>query len=458
MSHERQRRPFLNVGTVLLGILLIIAASGALISVGHSSRVGVGVTGARGSLGAPLIIATMQQGAINCPYGASFSPDGEHVAILGTQDACPAGLVSTAPHVAAIYNAHTGVMSLYVQLDKLLTHSADDASASSAQQQTRATSYFSLGWSPDGRSLAIVYTSFNSSDILTQDTEADTGLILLDTEHGSIHMLYGDSGFFALPGTSGGGFPIWNVATGAETPAFSPDPGLAYAWNAHGAPYPIVKAQGSSSELPISAGPRYPVGSPSDDSTFTIWQPGVILGSSSTFGAAIFTTVFPTWSPDGKYVTLMTAGAQLPLAQSSIQAQKTGRGPSGAFDYPTPAAMPSVPVRDAALAAVQRSVGPRGWAMVAWNPEGTLLASVNCQAPGNDQIAIRATDSGIIQGSAEIPLPNGDSSCGDLSSGASAYPAQPLMVLWSPSGDRVMVCDQYAATLTIWPVSQPAGA
>ena len=110
------------------------------------------------------------------------------------------------------------------------------------------------------------------------------------------------------------------------------------------------------------------------------------------------------------------------------------------------------------MAAVQRSVGPRGWAMVAWNPEGTLLASVNCQAPGNDQIAIRATDSGIIQGSAEIPLPNGDSSCGDLSSDASAYPAQPLMVLWSPSGDRVMVCDRYAATLTIWPVSQPAGA
>lgn len=458
MSHEQQRRPFLNVGTVLLGILLIIAASGALISVGHSSRVGGGVTGARGSLGAPLIITTMQQGAINCPYGASFSPDGEHIAILGTQDGCARGPVSALPHVAAIYNAHSGVMSLYVQLDKLVNHSADGASESSAQQPTRVASYFSLGWSPDGRRLAIVYTAFNSPDVLTQETEADTGLILLDTEHGSIRTLYGDSGFFALPGTSGGGFPIWNVATGAETPAFSPDPGLAYAWNAHGAPYPIVKAQGPLNQLPISAGPRYPVGAPGADSTFTIWQPGVILGSSSAFGAAIFTTVFPTWSPDGKYVTLMTAGAQLPLAQSSMQTQKTTREPGGEFSYPTPAAMPSVPARDAALAAVQRSVGPRGWALVAWNPEGTLLASVNCQTPGNDQLAIRATDSGIIQGSAEIPLPNGDSTCGDLSSGASAYPAQPMMVLWSPSGDRVMVCDQYAGTLTIWPVSQPAGA
>lgn len=456
MSQEQRRRPFLNLGTVLLGILLLIAASGALISVGRSGRVGGGASGVRGSLGAPLIIATTQQGAIYCPYGASFSPDGEYVAVLGIQGACPDGLVSTAPHVAAIYDAHTGVMSLYVELDKLLNHGVNGASESATQQQMWATSYYSLGWSPDGKHLAIVYTAFNSTDVLTQETEADAGLILLDTEHGSIRMLYGDSGFFALPGTSGGGFPIWNVTTGAETPAFSPDPGLAYAWNAHGAPYPIVKAQGRLDQLPISAGPRYPIGSPSADSTFTIWQPGVILGSSSSFGAAIFTSVFPTWSPDGKYVTLMTAGAQLPLAQSSAQTQKTARGPSGVFSYPTPTAMPAVPARDAALAAVQRSVGPRGWAMVAWNPEGTLLASVNCQAPGNDQLNIRATDSGIIQGGAELPLPNGDSSCSDLSSGASAYPAQPMMVLWSPSGDQVMVCDQYAATLTIWPVSQPA--
>jgi hypothetical protein len=208
--------------------------------------------------------------------------------------------------------------------------------------------------------------------------------------------------------------------------------------------------------LPIAAGPRYPIGNPGSDSTFTIWQPGVILGSSSSVSAAIFTTVFATWSPDGQYVTLMTAGAQLPLALTSAQSQKTAKGQGGEFVYPTPLAMPSVPARDVALAAVQRSAGPRGWALVAWNPAGTLLASVNCQAPGNDELHIRATDSGIIQGSAAIPLPGDDTGCDNLSAGASAYPAQPMMVLWSPDGGRVMVCDQKAATLTIWPVAQPA--
>ena len=453
MSHERRYRPFLNAGTVALGILLIVAAVGALISVGRANRAGNGATGARGSLDAPLIISTMQQGAVFCPYGASFSPDGEYIALLGSQSTCAQGSERMTPHIAAIYNAHSGVMSLFVHLDTLFD---SDTSASLAQQNIRAMSYFSLGWAPDSKHLAIIFTAFDSPNILTLDTETSAGLILLNTERGSARVLYGDSGFFALPGTSGGGFPIWNVTNGAETPAFSPDPGLAYAWNARGAPYPIVKPQGESDQLPIAAGPRYPIGNPSSDSTFTIWQPGVILGSSSSASAAVFTTVFPSWSPDGKYVTLMTAGAQLPLAQSSTQAQKAAKEPVGDFAYPTPAAMPSVPARDAALTAVQRSVGPRGWALVAWNPAGTLLASVNCQTPGNDQIAIRATNSGIIQGSAAIPLPGGDSGCRNLSSGTSAYPAQPMTLLWSPSGDRVMVCDQRAGTLTIWPVSHPA--
>ena len=452
MSHEQRRRLSPSVGTVLLGALLIVATVGTLISVGRANRVGSGATGARGSLGAPLIISTMQQGAINCPYGASFSPDGEYVAVLGSQSACAPSLANTTPHIAAIYGAHSGVMSLFVQLDKLL---GIDLNQPRYQQPIRAMSYFSLGWSPDSKRLAIIYTAFSAPDILTPDTEADAGLILLDTERGSARVLHGDSGFFALPGVAGA-FPIWDVTTGAETPSFAPDPGLAYAWNAHGAPYPIVKTQGPLDQLPITAGPRYPIGNPGGDSTFTIWQPGIILGSSSTASAAVFTTVFPSWSPDGKYVTLMTAGAQLPIAQSTTQAQKVAKGRGGAFGYPTPTAMPSVPTRDAALAAVQRSVGLRGWALVAWNPTGTLLASVNCQAPGNDQLAIRSTESGIIQGSAAIPLASGDSGCHNLSSGASAYPAQPMMVLWSPDGSRVMVCDQRAATLTIWPVSQPA--
>lgn len=452
MSHEQRQRPLLNVGTVLLAVLLIVAAIGALVSVGRVGRVGGGAGGVRGSLGGPLIISTMQQGSVNCPYGASFSPDGEYVAILGSQGACAQGSASMTPHVAAIYSASSGVMSLYVQLDKLL---GIDATESLDQTSIRAVNYFSLGWSPDGKRLAIIYTAFNSRDFLTPETVARSGLILLDTERGSARVLYGDSGFFPLPGTVGS-FPVWNVATGAESPTFTPDPGLAYAWNGHGAPYPIIKAQGEVHQLPIAAGPRYPIGNPGSDSTFTIWQPGVILGSSSSVSAAIFTTVFATWSPDGQYVTLMTAGAQLPLALTSAQSQKTAKGQGGEFVYPTPLAMPSVPARDVALAAVQRSAGPRGWALVAWNPAGTLLASVNCQAPGNDELHIRATDTGIIQGSAAIPLPGDDTGCDNLSAGASAYPAQPMMVLWSPDGGRVMVCDQKAASLTIWPVAQPA--
>jgi hypothetical protein len=452
MSLER-RRPVLNVGTALLGVLLIVAAIGALISVSHSSRTGGAGSGVRGSLGAPLVISTLRQGAIQCPVGAAFAPDGAHIAILGSLGSCaPATATSLTTHIAAIYDTRSGATTLYVRLEKLL---GIDTSVPLDQQYIHAIHYFNLGWSPDGHSLAIVFTAFNSSDILIPDTEVDAGLILLNTEHGTAQIFHGDSGYFSLPGASGGGFPIWDVQTGTQIPAFAPESGLAYAWNAHGAPYPIVKTHSDFQQLPINAGPRYPVGNPDGSSTFTIWQPGVIAGSSSSMGAAIFTTVFATWSPDGRYVTLLTAGAQLPLAQAPAQHTPPSLG-RGTITYPTPSVMPSAPARDAALYAVQRRAGNLGWALVAWNPAGTLLASINCTAPGSQTLELRTTDSAIIQGSAQLPLAASNAGCRNLASDTSAYPAQPLMLLWSPSGDQVLVSDQTSGVLTIWPVIQSA--
>lgn len=455
MSQERRQHPLLNAGTVLLGILLIVAAIGTLISVSRTNRAGGTGSDVRGSLGAPVRISTIEQGAINCPFGAAFSPDGTHVAVIGSKSTCAPATSTLTPHIAAIYDTHSGVMNLYTPLEKLL---GINTSLPLDQQPIRVIHYFSLGWSPNGSQIAIVFTAFSSADILTPDTVADAGLIIMDSEHGTARVLRGDSGFFALPGTTGNGFPIWNVVTGAEVPAFMPDPGLAYAWNAHGTPYPIVKARGTVRQLPITAGPRYPIGNPGGNSTFTIWQPGVVLGSDNSNGVAVFTTVFPSWSPDGKYVTLMTAGAQLPLAQTTPTAQNlaSSKQHNSVIAYPTPSAIPAAPARDAALVAVQRRAGPQGWALVAWNPAGTLLASINCQTADDHLLEIRATDSAIIQGSAALSLANGDTGCRVMSSGESAYPAQPMMLLWSPTGDRVLVSDQQAGTITIWPVSQSA--
>jgi WD40 repeat protein len=452
MSHERRQRPLLNAGTVSLGILLIVAAIGTLISVSHTNRVGSTATGVRGSLGAPLRISTIEQGAINCPYGAAFAPDGDHVAIIGSQSTCEPATSTLTPHIVAVYDTHSGVMTQYVKIEKLL---GIDTSLPLEQQSIRAIHYFSLGWSPDGSRIAIIFTAFSSPDIQTPDTVEDSGLIVLDAEHGTARVWRGDSGYFALPGESGGGFPIWNVATGAEVPAYSPEPGLAFAWNSQGMPYPIVKARAPFHQLPITAGPRYPVGNPHGNSTFTIWQPGVVLGSASNTSAAIFTTVFPTWSPDGKYVTLMNAGAQLPLAQAPTPPNAATGSTGGDIAYPTPSVMASAPARDAALVAVQRRAGTRGWALVAWNPTGSMLASINCTTPSNETLEIRTTDSAIIQGSAELSQAKGDTGCRNLTAGASAFPAQPLMLLWAPTGNRVLVCDQKDGMLTIWPVNQP---
>lgn len=453
MSLEQRERRLLNLGTVLLVILLIVAAIGVLISVGHTSRVGGTAGGVRGSLNASLTISTRQQGSIDCPFGASFSPDGSRIAVLGSQGTCDPYTTTLTPQVAAIYDTHSGVMSLFVRLEPLI---GVNPNLPLAQQTVRSIRYFSLGWSPDGHTLAIIYTAFSATDDITPDTEVDAGLILLDTEHGTAHVLRGDSSFFAAPGTSAGGFPIWNVATGTEIPAYTPDVGLAFAWNAHGMPYPIVKVHGTLNQLPITAGLRYPVGNPDGNSTFTIWQPGLLLGpgSSGSGSAAAFTTVFPSWSPDGKYVTLVSAGAQLPVAQQSAEQTNATRH-GGMITYPTPSVMPSTPARDAALVGVQRQIGANGWALVAWNPSGTLLASLDCAETGSADLEIRSTTSAVIQGSVDLPLEAGDSGCHNFTSDASAYPAQPMMLFWSPDGQRVLVCDQRSSTITVWSVAQP---
>ena len=158
----------------------------------------------RGSLGAPLRISTTEQGAVNCPYGAAFSPDSAHVAIIGSQSTCAPTTTTLTPHIAAIYDTRSGVMTLYVRLEKLLGIRTD---VSLSQQPIQAIHYFSLGWSPDGSRIAIVFTAFDSAETQTPDTERDTGLIVLDAEHGTARVIYGDSGYFTLPGTNGSGFP-----------------------------------------------------------------------------------------------------------------------------------------------------------------------------------------------------------------------------------------------------------
>jgi hypothetical protein len=115
-----------------------------------------------------------------------------------------------------------------------------------------------------------------------------------------------------------------------------------------------------------------------------------------------------------------------------------------------------VPSRDAALDAVRRQVGASGWAVVAWNPAGTQLASIACFAAPHPSLEVRDTSAGALQASVSLALPPGDNGCrafGDAET-FGAYPHPPLMLRWSPDGSRLLLSDRDASALTLWTVEK----
>src|SRR5262249_40537423 len=155
--------------------------------------------------------------------------------------------------------------------------------------------------------------AFTSATRLTLDTMLDAGLLVIDVAHASGQAIQGDSGYFSALGGTTSGLPVWNLAQQMALPTFTPEVGLSYAWGQQKQPYPILSVGGPVTALPTGAGARSPVGTPTSDSTFPIWQPGLVLGpNSSGTGNSTFISTFPTWSANGARATVMTVGVNLP--------------------------------------------------------------------------------------------------------------------------------------------------
>ncbi|WIG58599.1 MAG: hypothetical protein OJF49_001345 [Ktedonobacterales bacterium] len=410
-------------------------------------------------LGDTLTISTAERGHILCPTQAAFSPDGAQVAVWGATQSCRAANAAPAlvPHTLAFYVTRSGALLNTIALDPLI--GVDDTQRGPAQP-VRAVRYFGLGWSPDGAHLAFAFATFDDSHHITQDDLLDSGLLLVDTHTASATVIHGDAGFFSAPTSSYMGFPVWNLTHPSVTPAFTPSPALAYAWGADGLPEAILPLGAAPlSHLPINAGPRYPVGVPAGDSTYTTWQPGILFGPDARPGmtgagpsTGALVSVFPAWSPDGAHLTLMVTGNALALPDSVARAGSNATpGGAGSLDFPFPASLTQVPARDAALTAAQREIGRAGWALVAWNPGGTLLASVAC-SDQNETLTLRQTESGQTATQTPLTLGRDDHGCAGAFSGENAgdYPSMNQWLRWSSDGNSLLLTDATAATVTLW--------
>lgn len=414
-----------------------------------------------------LNVSTLHSAHLACPRDPAFSPDGSRLAVFGvlasslpdgsSGSSCTALATSSAAYALEVFDTTSGEPIRVISLDSQLL----EGLGAGADEDIPQIAYSGLGWSPDGMHVAFAFTAFAGA-ARTPENVLDSGLLLVDVTSGRMTIIPGDSGFFATAGGVSSGFPLWRLPQQSELPSYTPPSALAYTWGADGMPQPLVPLTGALSELPAEAGPRYPVGTPDGGSRYTLWQPGLVIGGRSLDGTATqnsFVTAFPAWSPDGTHVTLMVAGVTLnggPAAPAK-RANATAPPPP---PLPSPIALPLVPPRDAALAAVQQQVSDTGWTEVAWNTDGSLLASTNCTTGRDQRIEIRDTATGQVLARETLGLGEGDMGCaaGQQSSTMGAYPDLALSLQWSPGGNRLLVTDCTAGTLTFYHVRKPSGA
>jgi hypothetical protein len=468
MDRTRQRdHPLAQLARTLVVLVVCVAALAAL-AISHTGAPATATTsvGGRSSslLGAsPLTISTRTAAHIGCPSGASFTSDGLAFALLGSADDCAlpdAANRSTQTQTLVIVDADYGLVTASISLDPLVL---TRGFAPSAASEIRAIRYVGLGWSPDSQTFAVAFVAFDVPDRFALTDSLGSGLLLASRNGAPARVFRGDAGFFAAATASYAGLPIWDTTSGNVTPPIAAAPGLSYAWKSGAAPVALAPLDPRPlATLPTGAGPRYPVGRPSQDATFTIWQPGIVLGplaapsgSAQRPGDGAFVTNFTTWSPDGSHLTVLVAGISLPWpGNANASPPSAPERPQAQPLIQAPTTLMEAPPRDAALAAVEQSAGQSGWALVAWNPDGSLLASIQC-LNSKPSLELRSTSTGALVGRASLHLDPSDPGCraASFDQPLGAYANPNLKLLWSPDGAHILLSDQAANVLTEWAVS-----
>jgi WD40 repeat protein len=462
----KNREPARNRAGVLLAFLAVVIVVASVIgTLAATGRFALSHTpGARpGVLDHVLRIDTVRSADLYCPSAPSFSPDGSQFAVLGTGIACndpTAVLPSQGRHKLVVYNVQTGDVRHVIQLDQFFQ---PNISGACTDISVRAVQFTGLGWSPDGDHFGVLFAAFDSSDALFTNDQECSGLLSLSIGSGTAAFINGDAGFFDAPTGIYAGYPVWDLYHLSSMTPQSVAPSLVYGWTQNGIPQSVIPLDGQPlGQLPIRSGPNYPVGDPQSDSTYTLWQPGIVAGPEVFAGGTaspsdddVFVTQFPSWTPNGQYATMIVDGVTLapPATQTAIAPTPTSS--TAVPQMPLPASMAEVPARDPALVAVQGQVGVNGWAMTAWNDKGTVLASIDCNDAAHARLELRETQAAMLIGSMPLGFSGADTGCSVFNSSVTIgdYPNPNLSLQWAPDGSHLLLSDQLSNTVTLWHVA-----
>lgn len=332
----------------------------------------------------PLDISLAANGLV-CPQGAAWSPDGKQIAVVGYAAGCPNEFpqgYTYHPGVLNIYDVASGALVKSLQPNDLIQPRLGLPSLPAPQ----VVNYSAVLWSPDGRRLALPFFAFQwaQTPCFTPGPVV-VGVLLLnsDTTHPQALM--------RGPKTNDFSAGMWDLTDKTQISGGPVAvPATAYHWSADGRLIPTGALPTSGSPAVASPLAIAPIGSPSSDKPFTIWQsasveahPGAFLFGANCqadqrpiIPAAYTAQVeFSAWSPDGRYLA-PDAGFE-GVVQPQDKSAPTTQGLADLRLTQTA----RLPLRDAALQHVVSMLGSdsnnanSNMARVAWRPDGQVLAS-----------------------------------------------------------------------------------
>jgi hypothetical protein len=392
-----------------------------------------------------LVVINVAQGSLACVNNFAWSPDGRRLALLDYKQNCPQGSNSYQPGLLSIYSADSGRLIRQIHPDGPILQAIQKFSTSQSSASGAVSSpmiiYNTLLWSPRVQRLAFGFSAQVFSPI-PSSWQPLTGLLLMDEDGGHPQVLLQPDRYQS--------YNEWDLQRGTLLPAMSPVmqnfPSFfccsnfpiapAYHWTTNGALLP----EGQTSLDTPPAPSLGPIGNPSGDASFTIWQPGMAeltthVPNQPDEMPGIYTwgSSFAAWSPDGRYLLnrlsltgrMQPAGIAPPRHQTLVD--------FGANQTPLLA------VRDLAL---QRMLGllaqaSSGDLALAWRPGGRVLAAYGFVVNNERSVNLYDCANGRLITSLSPFVPGSPASLGGVAS-----------LRWSPNGSRLLYLN--GETAVVW--------
>ncbi len=395
---------------------------------------------------------------MSCFADATWSPNGNLLALLGYQRGCPdlffAGSFTTG--MITIYSATTGKPKTQILLDHLLT------SQPNFPQNVGIIKYQNLLWSPDGQRLAITFAVENESFIgaggFTLQILA-TGVLLLNADGSHVHAItILNPSLSASAGATGVEVDLTTGKT-LTPPALSAS-AVAYRWGANGQLTALTNpADGTGA-----------VGSPSGGPQFSVWQPGALEpGLASTDPTVpgniqtipnlyLWNTSVAAWSPDGRYFYApLTVNRRIQLPGTPAAAANVPHeleADSGVTISPHDAAQAALYPTLLATGEtdLEYSEGFLPATDVAWQPDGRVLAAQ--PLIGSTQNVTTLTLYNCANGKIIQKLTHDTQGTEIFQDNTGTRVGDPL-VRWSRDGAHLALADPAFGTITLWTFNKP---